>query len=85
MEARSARERLNAIIIRLEQAKKLPAKQKKLARKELAEFADRELAACPRSELDEIPDQEFIYVFTRISELLQEIGIVSDCRWRERS
>ena len=77
MESRSVRERLNSIIIRLDKATKLPAKERKLAKKGLQDWVDRELAECPRKELDELPNPQFYYLFSKISELLRELGIVA--------
>jgi len=77
MAQRSVRERLNTVIIKLEKATKLPVKERKLAKKDLQDWVDRELAECPREELDELPNPEFYYLFSKISELLRVLGIVT--------
>jgi hypothetical protein len=76
MKPRSVRERLNSIIIRLERAKKLSVRQRRLGKNELQDWVDRELKECSREELDELPGREFMYLFSKISELLLENGIV---------
>ena len=75
MNQQSVRERINTLILELEEYEKLSPRKQKQGKNKLKERVDREIRDCTSALLD-LPKWEYNYLLDRLIKLLMSIGLV---------